>query len=268
MGRADQHGMKGTWVDGILYLLCDLELWLCPWILKVKYSKSSIIWISGCIHIKRCESIRCWTQVVTLNFYLTHDLDLGFSRWIFNGHILGMGRSIDMGWKRCELDTMLDAQLTSSWPTVHGKQISFQSVGPWMSYSFTDLGAEGCCRSLNALLYILLSKAFTLPVLNVIFKRCYRWVPVMELYKCTSNCLENVNHLLCCVMLDWIRTNKTKSGNIFFGVVLLSLRTGTTCFIDSLTKPTLTKPLPNPVWASAGRIIIKTPSYHYRGSQY
>ena len=29
---------------------------------------------------------------------------------------------------------------------------SFQPIGPWMGYSFTDLGAEGCCRSLNALL--------------------------------------------------------------------------------------------------------------------
>ena len=28
---------------------------------------------------------------------------------------------------------------------------SFQPVGQWMGYSFTDLGAEGCCRSLNAL---------------------------------------------------------------------------------------------------------------------
>ena len=29
---------------------------------------------------------------------------------------------------------------------------SFQPVGPWMGYSFTDLGAEGYCRSLNALI--------------------------------------------------------------------------------------------------------------------
>ena len=29
---------------------------------------------------------------------------------------------------------------------------SFQPVGQWMGYSFTDLGAAGCCRSLNALL--------------------------------------------------------------------------------------------------------------------
>ena len=27
---------------------------------------------------------------------------------------------------------------------------SFQPIGPWMGYSGTDLGADGCCRSLNA----------------------------------------------------------------------------------------------------------------------
>ena len=31
---------------------------------------------------------------------------------------------------------------------------SFQPVGQWMGYSFTDLGAEGCCRPLNALLSV------------------------------------------------------------------------------------------------------------------
>ena len=30
---------------------------------------------------------------------------------------------------------------------------SFQPIGPWMGYSFTDLGAEGCCHSLNALFF-------------------------------------------------------------------------------------------------------------------
>ena len=29
-------------------------------------------------------------------------------------------------------------------------QIDFEPVGLWMGYSFTDLGAEGCCRFLNA----------------------------------------------------------------------------------------------------------------------
>ena len=130
-GRTDWHGTKGIWVYRMLYLLCDLKLWLWPWILKVKYLKSFIIGIRGWIDIKGCESIGCWTQVVTLNFDLTHDLDLGFSRSIFNSHILGMGRPIDLEWKKCELDTMLDAQWPSSWPTVHGKLISNLLAHEW-----------------------------------------------------------------------------------------------------------------------------------------
>ena len=87
-------------------------------------------------------------------------LTLDFRGQIFNSHILGMGRSVDLEWKRCELDTMLDVQWVCSWATVQkdqpsngsmGNSYSFQPIGPWMGYSFTDLGAEGCCRSLNAL---------------------------------------------------------------------------------------------------------------------
>ena len=32
------------------------------------------------MELKGCESIECWTHVVTFNVHLTHDLDLGFSR--------------------------------------------------------------------------------------------------------------------------------------------------------------------------------------------
>ena len=65
-----------------------------------------------------------------------------------------MGRSIGLEWKRCELDAMLDAQWASFRATVHGNEISFRPVGPWMGYPFTDLrAAEGCRRSLNALLF-------------------------------------------------------------------------------------------------------------------
>ena len=37
-------------------------------------------------------------------------LTLDFQGPILNSHILGIGRSIDLEWKRCELDTLLDAQ--------------------------------------------------------------------------------------------------------------------------------------------------------------
>ena len=49
------------------------------------------------------------------------NLTLDFQGQIFDSHILVMGRPIDLEWKRCELDTMLDAQWSSSWPTVPGK---------------------------------------------------------------------------------------------------------------------------------------------------
>ena len=41
----------------------------------------------------------------------------------------------------------------ANWPS-DGSMLNsynFQPVGPWMGYSFTDLGAEGCCHSLNTL---------------------------------------------------------------------------------------------------------------------
>ena len=45
-------------------------------------------------------------------------LTLDFQGQILLAIFLGMGRSIDLEWKRCELDTMLDAQWPSSLPTV------------------------------------------------------------------------------------------------------------------------------------------------------
>ena len=91
-------------------------------------------------------------------------LTLDFQGQMFNSHILGKGMSIDLEWKRCELDTMLDVQWAcslghSAWQKDRPSNgsmwnsYSFQPIGSWMGYSFTDLGAEGCCRSLNALLW-------------------------------------------------------------------------------------------------------------------
>ena len=48
-------------------------------------------------------------------------LIMDFQSQIFNSHILGMGRSIELKWKKCELDTMLDTQWACSWATVPGK---------------------------------------------------------------------------------------------------------------------------------------------------
>ena len=84
-GRADWHGMKGMWVDRMVHPLCDFQLWpqpwLWPWIFTVKFWKSHISEMGWPIDMesKGCESMECWTHVVTFNFPLTHDLDLGFS---------------------------------------------------------------------------------------------------------------------------------------------------------------------------------------------
>ena len=124
-GMANWHGTKGMWVDRMLDSHCDFKLWPhpwpWPWILKVKY------W--NC-----CNS--------------------------------GMGGLTHLEWKRYEFDMMLDAPYDwllgpGAWQIDRPSNgsiwnsYSFQPVGQWMGYSFTDLGAEGCCRSLNALLIIL-----------------------------------------------------------------------------------------------------------------
>ena len=85
-GRANWHGTKGMWIDRMLDPHCDFELWPhswpCPLIFKVKFWKSHNSGM-GCpidMEWKGCESIGCYTQFVTFNVPLTHDLDLGFSR--------------------------------------------------------------------------------------------------------------------------------------------------------------------------------------------
>ena len=50
-------------------------------------------------------------------------LTLDFQGQIFDSHIVTMERSIDLEWKRCELDTMLDAQWACCWAPVHGKYL-------------------------------------------------------------------------------------------------------------------------------------------------
>ena len=86
-GRADWHGTKVMWVNRMLHPLCDfqrsLHPWPWPWIFKVKFWKGCISGMGWPIDMewKGCESIaECWTHVVTFNVYLTHDLDLRFSR--------------------------------------------------------------------------------------------------------------------------------------------------------------------------------------------
>ena len=88
-GMADWYGIKGMWVDRMLEPCCDFPRsphpWPWPWIFKFKFWKSPILWMGWSIDLERkgCESIKCWTHVVTFNVHLFHDFELGFSRSYF-----------------------------------------------------------------------------------------------------------------------------------------------------------------------------------------
>ena len=64
--------------------------------------------------------------------------------WV--GYDVGCTMGLTCGHGAWQIDRQSSGSMWNSY--------SFQPVGQWMSYSFTDLGAEGCCRSLNALLSI------------------------------------------------------------------------------------------------------------------
>ena len=68
-------------------------------------------------------------------------LTLDFQGQIFNSNIVGMGRSIDLEWKRCELDTMLDTQRACSCATVHGKYMG-QVIGRCENLTVSNLLAH------------------------------------------------------------------------------------------------------------------------------
>ena len=67
-------------------------------------------------------------------------LTLDFQGQIFKSHILGIARSIDLEWKRCELDSMLDAQWACSFfgHNLHGKYIG-QVMGPCQTLTISNL---------------------------------------------------------------------------------------------------------------------------------
>ena len=64
--------------------------------------------------------------------------------WV--GYDVGCTMGLTCGHGAWQIDRQSNGSMWNSY--------SFQPVGQWMSYSFTDLGAEGCCRSLNALFYL------------------------------------------------------------------------------------------------------------------
>ena len=80
--------------------------------------------------------------------------------WV--GYDVGCTMGLTCGHGAWQIDRQSSGSMWNSY--------SFQPVGQWMSYSFTDLGAEGCCRSLNALLTMFLSSYHP-----EIFGSCYHW---------------------------------------------------------------------------------------------
>ena len=120
-GMADWHGTKEMWVDRMLDSHCDFKLWPQPWpwlwILKAKYWNCCHLGMGGSTHFewKGCECV--------YDVGCTMELTLGHGAWLINQPSNG-----------------------SLW-----NSYSFQPVGQWTGYSFTNLGAEGCCHSLNAL---------------------------------------------------------------------------------------------------------------------
>ena len=113
-GMADWHGMKGMWVDRMLDPCCDFQLsphpWTWPWIFKVNFRKSLISGMGWPIdmELKGCESIECWTHVVTFNCPLTHGLNLGFSKSNFEKSYLRNGMADWHGTKGMWVNKLLD----------------------------------------------------------------------------------------------------------------------------------------------------------------
>ena len=145
-----------------VHLTHDLDLGFSRSIIE----KNHISWMGWPIDKERkgCESIEYWTHIVTSNFDLTHDLDLGFARpnceiavsqdW--EARLTWNER--DVNWIWCWMHNGID--LGPIHRPINGSiwnSYSFQPVGQLMGYSFTDLGADGCCRSLNALSWLGLS---------------------------------------------------------------------------------------------------------------
>ena len=82
-GMSDWQETKVIWIEAMLDLLYDLDLWPA-YDLDLGFSRSNFpIVVSGRGSLlgmkwKWCELIRCWTHYMTLTFDPTHDFDLVF----------------------------------------------------------------------------------------------------------------------------------------------------------------------------------------------
>ena len=73
------------------------------------------------------------------------------------GYDVGCTMGLTLGHGAWQIDRPRNGSMWNSY--------SFQPVDQWMGYSFTDLGAEGCCRSLNALFSMVYCNTAVSPLL-------------------------------------------------------------------------------------------------------
>ena len=103
-----------------------------------KFFKSCIIAIRGWIDMepKGWESIGCWSQVATLNFHLTHDLDLGFS-WSNFYSIMMLVKFLTSANQKNRIWSCDKSRLCNPRPrllgdeVVVGPSLMFRKMDPW-----------------------------------------------------------------------------------------------------------------------------------------
>ena len=126
------------------------------------FEKISVIGMGRRIDMEKTgfKSIGLWTltspMTLTLDFqgkilkllYLRNErIDSLRMKGMWVRYDVGCTMGLTLGHGACHIDRPIDGSMWNSY--------SFQPVGLWMGFSFTDLGAEGYCRSLNALLQYL-----------------------------------------------------------------------------------------------------------------
>ena len=138
---------RNYFVTLIYGLDLDLDLWPWPWIFNVKFSKIRIPEMGRPIDMdrKECGSIGRWAQSVTLNFDLTHDLDLGFSRSNFERVYIRNGRVDWHGTKGLWVDRISDPQCNLElWPLPRTFKVKFENNRiPGMGWP-NDMQWKGC----------------------------------------------------------------------------------------------------------------------------
>ena len=124
-GMPDWHETKGMWVNWMLYLHCDFQLWPhlwpWPWIFNVKFWNNCIPGMGEPIDMERkgYESIRCYTYFVTLSC----DLELWPWPWIFKVKL----------WKCC-ISGMLNSCISGMGGPIGMERKGYEWIGCYTNY--------------------------------------------------------------------------------------------------------------------------------------